>query len=351
MIDQLVGLAESLELNWSREHFPKMAFDLLSQFKFSLSLEEFEKSIAQWLLQSEKIPDQVNLYNSFGEPPITLFNNEKFAIDLYFWRKNDTLIHSHAFRGAFRVLFGKSLHEEFSIKITDKVEKDLVCSQVSTRKIEVLNTGEVRTILPGMSLVHRILHLDDPTITLCLRTVDDLELSQWHHLSTGISYEQRNMTQATIKRILYFQYMYYANAASAKIYLEQMLDQMDVSSQLSLYESLFQNEFGLEHDVSCLVIDTIHSRFVESKWFSLYEDHYREVDKHLLEYQASKGSLKILAHAINCKYSVKNTEQILKAFTSESLSSLCQDLLNEKGIFLEEHKALQNENIKKYLKA
>lgn len=347
MITGLQKLAESLEKNWNLEKFPEQATKLLENYNTELTLKEFEAEIEEWLLSLKKLPTQVNLYNVFGEPALTLFNNGKFAVDIYFWRKNDTLIHSHGFRGAFKVLFGKSLHEEFIVKDLKKEEEDIYSSNVERRSIEILNTGKVKTIFPGNELVHRILHLDNPTVSLCVRTVDDLELSQWHHLSTGVSYRQRNTEHETVKHMLFLQYRFQEDTQLGLKYLNRVLDDMTVSDQLNLYEGLFKDEFGLGEEVSLFIIENMRERFLVFEWFSSYESHYEAVGEHLLEYQASKGELKLLAHGINCGYSVSDVQNVLGE--DADINELCDELLLENAVFLEDIREGQQSVIQRFL--
>ncbi len=348
MVTDLQKLAESLEKNWSLEDFPEQATELLKNYTSNISLKDFEVEIEEWLLKLKRLPTQVNLYNVFGEPALTLFNNGKFAIDIYFWRKNDTLIHSHGFRGAFKVLFGTSLHEEFSVNNFQKEEEDIYRSSVERKSIEILQKGDVKTILPGNELVHRILHLDNPTVSLCVRTVDDLELSQWHHLSTGVSYRQRNTEHETVKHMLFLQYRFQEDVQLGLKYLNRVLDRMTVSDQLNLYEGLFKDEFGLGEEVSLFIIENMRERFLIFEWFSAYESHYEAVGEHLLEYQASRGEMKILAHGINCGYSVSEMQNILGK--DSDISKLCEELLLEDAIFIEEIREEQQRAIQRVIK-
>lgn len=357
-LGELITLSQKIESQYDLVKFPKIAFDVLENLKFEMSFENFEQAVAQWLLDLPELPKQVNLYNLFGEPSISIFNNGKFSVDLYFWRTNDTLIHSHGFRGAFKVLYGRSLNEEFKVETTDDlgrlnqtVKSEVVSSKVLLSKSEVLRTGESRTILPGMELVHRVLHLDNPTVTLCIRTVDDKELSQWHHLSSGISYLQRNIDELTIKRILYFQFLFESDQNKAKNYLDHMLGLTSVATQLALYEGLFQDEFGLDPETTYFMIEHMRLRFEDLKWFSQYEDHYKKMTQALFEVQASEGSLKLLAHGINSGYSIEDLKLLLKSVTNEDISTLCQKLLDEELIFNEEHYELQQETILHFAKS
>ncbi|MGH1468188.1 MAG: hypothetical protein ACRBBP_04810 [Bdellovibrionales bacterium] len=347
MIKDLQKLAKSLEKNWSLEEFPRQATELLKSYSPKESLKAFEAEVEEWLLDSEKLPEQVNLYNVFGEPALTIFNNGKFAVDVYFWRKNDTLIHSHGFRGAFKVLFGKSLHEEFTVKEFNKEEVDIYSSSVERKNIEILESEEVKTILPGNELVHRVLHLDNPTVSLCVRTVNDTDLSQWHHLSTGISYRQRNTENVTVKHMLYLQYRFEESPQAGSVYLSKILDGMSVSEQLNLYEAVFKDEFGLSEEVSLFTVEAMRERFLKFKWFSSYESHYETVSEHLAEYQASRGDLKLLAHGINCGYSIKEVTDLIGE--GAAVEALCQELLLEEGLFIDEIRENQEALISRFL--
>lgn len=361
-LEPILNLSKKFETEFNYDTFPEQAFASLKNLKFNVSFQDFEQAVADWLLELSDLPKQVNMYNVFGEPSISLFNNDKFAVDIYFWRTNDTLIHSHAFRGAFKVLYGRSLHEEFSVETEDNLsrqslssnakilESDVLSSKVIKTKSEILQPGETRTILPGMNLVHRVLHLDNPTVTLCIRTVNDKELSQWHHLSSGISYQQKNIDELTIKRILYFQFLYESNPMTAKDYLDHMLGLISVASQLALYEALFQDEFGLEPEITYFMIDHMRMRFQDLKWFDQYETHYKKMNQQLFEVQASCAELKLLAHGINQNYSLDEIHDLLKLITKENISNLCQKLLEDDPIFNEEHYEKQQQTIRNFSK-
>lgn len=364
LLGPLLALSKHFESNFNMDTFPQEAYAALDKLKFEVPFEAFESAVADWLLELPVLPKQVNLYNVFGEPSISLFNNDKFSVDVYFWRTNDTIIHSHGFRGAFKVLYGQSLHEEFKVETMDNLGRqttdsviegtslssDVVSSKVLLSKTEILQQGEVRTILPGMDLVHRVLHIDNPTVTLCIRTVNDKELSQWHHLSSGISYRQRNIDELTIKRLLYFQFLFQSNPTTANHYLDHMLSLVSLATQLAIYEGIFQDEFGLDPETSYYMLEHMRNRFEDLKWFPQYEDHHLKMTQALFEVQASEGSLKILAHGINSGYSVDDIKLLLKSVTKEDLTTLCQKLLDEEKIFNDDHYELQQQVILDFAK-
>ena len=89
-IKKLIDLGLRIEELWEKQgpdeqSFSKICLKELSHFNFSYALDIFEKDLSQWLL-GPALPKQLNVYNSFGQPPITIFNNGNFVIDIYIWR-------------------------------------------------------------------------------------------------------------------------------------------------------------------------------------------------------------------------------------------------------------------------
>lgn len=349
MIEQILSHTASIESNWSRANFPKLALESLNTLELCKSFKEIEQSVAEWLLESKEIPPQVNLFNTFGEPPVTIFNNGKFAVDIYFWRKNDTAIHSHAFRGAFKVIHGQSLHEEFQVSFLDAIDQDISFSKLSESTKTIMKTGSTQIINPGIELVHSVLHLDNPTITLCIRTVEDVELDQWSHFKTGISYKNHNLQKETIKRVLYFEFMHSSNADEALVFLNKSLAKIRTSEKITLYEAISMNTLGLDYDVACLVLKQMNMLFKQQVWFKHFEEHFEIMEYELDSHQASNAGTKTLAHAINNQYSVAETQKLLRQISSEDIKNVAKQLLTESTVLNEEYSEIQIEKIKAFI--
>ncbi|RYZ85906.1 MAG: hypothetical protein EOP06_15505, partial [Proteobacteria bacterium] len=152
--------AEWATANFDLEVFPSIALKALETFKYDSSASEFNSHVTGWLLGQQVLPTQINVHNTFGQPPITLFNNGKFVVDVYIWQNFDTSLHSHGFRGAFRVLFGKSLHEEFAFKPVEKFAPDVFRTSMVSPTRSLLFAGDSLPILAGDRLTHRVIHLE-----------------------------------------------------------------------------------------------------------------------------------------------------------------------------------------------
>lgn len=105
----------------------------------------------------------------FGEPPVTLFRGEHFYIEALFWMSSTTAIHAHAFRGAFSVLSGASLHSVHDWKASHVVNPGFQLGALARRTVEVLRPGQVREIR-GDELIHSLFHLEYPSVTIVVRT-------------------------------------------------------------------------------------------------------------------------------------------------------------------------------------
>lgn len=345
MIESLINFAKKLEKQFDIDEIPKAANEFLSDFKIDKSLSDFEIEIKNWLLENN-IPRQVNLYNNFGEPSLTIFNNQKFAVDLYFWRKNDTIIHSHGFRGAFKVLYGLSLHEQFKVQLINSYASDIQETKLLIEETKVMSPGDVNIINPA--LTHRVVHLDNPTVTLCIRTVEDKKLDQWHHLPTGLSFKKKNLSEKTIKQVLYFQYLLESNIKVAGEFLNNILSKLDTSDKISLYESLCYSEIGLNEESFNFIENKYKEIFEKEEWFSLYKNYFSGLSSKLQELGADKKEFKLLAHLINCDYEKKQVREILKSVSSENLEDLLVNLSSQPGIFSDGHEEGQLQKINFY---
>src|SRR5690606_4266801 len=121
--------------------------------------------------------------------------------DLYFWIDFDTSIHSHGFRGAFKVLHGESLQETFHTPMKERFSDDLLYVDMSDVNVEKLPEGSVRTIAPGGDLTHRVIHLSNPTVSLCVRTVNEPILKQWTYFQNGLAIQRQALSPDLIKKL------------------------------------------------------------------------------------------------------------------------------------------------------
>ncbi len=321
----------------SLEAFPELATKVLREFHYAQSLGDLDRELAKWFLQG-RVPEQINLHNSFGQPPITLFNNGKFVIDLYIWLNFDMSLHSHGFRGAFRVLHGSSLHEEFPVATLSTFAPDVHLSKLGTPENTILRAGDVRTIWPGRDLTHRVIHLENPTVTLCIKTINEADLQQWNYFENGLAIQKRSVPETLVKSIYYFQYLSTRDEEQAAQFLFDLLNDMEISLQMNLFEEIAGGALDLSEETAHFILETITARHATEEWLRLYDSanlgHVQKLDFLLGDFPLGR----LAAHAVNAKYPKEELQRLtLQLYgrpatteqKDEALASLTDALLPE----------------------
>lgn len=340
-------LAAQVEKSWSEashnlDHFPLIATAALESFKYDLSQADLDKYLAKWMLASNKLPDQINVHNTFGQPPITVFNNGRFVVDIYIWLNCDTSIHSHGFRGAFRVLHGKSLQEEFTVKTLMTIAPDVLLTDMGIPEMTLLHAGDTRTILPGKELTHRVIHLENPTVTLCVKTINESTLSQWNYFPNGLAIRKRHLDPGLIKQVYYFQYLMGQSADAGLAFVQDLLRKCDISTQMNLAEEVASGAYDLTPEVSDLLLEQIYQPHEDQEWFAAYVE-LADLAQGELHFENSLSSQdRLLGHFVNSGVSLPVAASYLselaghQLFMAEIQSAATALLDNESLLGIEE---------------
>ena len=167
--------------DYCEEVFPRIAEEALAEAATGQNVDPWE--IIRWLNTTAQLPNQQDVDGIFGDPPITLFCGPRFHIDVYYWLDGTTSTHQHSFSGAFQVLLGSSIHSQYSFKEEQKINAHFSTGQLSLNKVELLEEGNIRQIIPGKKYIHSLFHLDRPSATVVIRTyrtVGSLPQYQYH---------------------------------------------------------------------------------------------------------------------------------------------------------------------------
>jgi len=97
----------------------------------------------------------------------------RFYIQILFWMEGTTDIHQHEFSGAFHVMQGSSVHSEFEFHEAHKITPHIRTGDLSSNKIELLETRLTIPITSGKACIHSLFHLDTPSVTVVVRTHND----------------------------------------------------------------------------------------------------------------------------------------------------------------------------------
>lgn len=299
--------------------FPAVAERLLIDFDCDWSRERLDRELARWLSKSGKLPEQVSLHNTFGQPPITLFNDERLVVDLYLWVAADTSLHSHGFRGAFRVLHGTSFQETFSVRVRRRIAPGVMLADPGTPEVAILKAGDVRAILPGKQLTHRVIHLESPTVTLCVKTVNEA-LPQWEYYPDGLAVERRELPPDVVKKLYYYEYLLRQDPARAERFLADVVGSLTVVLRMILQEALDAGSLDLSDPAVEGCRRAIRRRHGGQEWFrrrvAPKAPHLREL--HFAGCDSAPGRL--IAHFINEGYDPKSIAPYLSRLTGRSFA-------------------------------
>ena len=106
---------------------------------------EFE-SLVDWVLSVRSLPQQVFEKSSrvFGNPPVTVYLERDFYIDVYFWLENAAAIHNHAFCGAFVNFTDPAFMEYTDLSLRIRFNECVSFGDLALQHLEVLRPREVR---------------------------------------------------------------------------------------------------------------------------------------------------------------------------------------------------------------
>jgi hypothetical protein len=146
--------------------------------------------VIEWVHESRAIVPQFDLTMRFGQPPINVFTSARFVIEVLFWVDSTTAIHQHGFSGAFHVLEGSSLHVQYEFRAEQRYTDRIMTGQLEVDRIEHLHKGDVRAIQSGSALIHSLFHLDRPSVSVVVRTVQEpFAGPQYRYERSGVAWD------------------------------------------------------------------------------------------------------------------------------------------------------------------
>src|ERR1043166_9343978 len=198
-------LGERVDMRWRRARYDEAAFsevaaEVLNDYPpyvrcgiedaFSLGFDD------------GVLCGQPDLEASFGQPPLTTYYQEKFRIDMLFWLDGIPAIHQHGFSGAFHVMYGSSLHTEWTFREDTRLGTRLLLGDLRLKGAELLEMGTTRKIVAGSSFIHATYHLDRPTVSIVLRTNTERSFfPQYSYLVPSIAYAALELSPTERRRI------------------------------------------------------------------------------------------------------------------------------------------------------
>jgi hypothetical protein len=170
--DRAIVLADRINVTWAKTNFDELSFSkiALDALHGSSFLSNIDASaLIDWLAETARVPEQAKLDESFGQPSLTLYSDQRMHIDALFWHTAATGIHQHAFSGAFGVLEGSSMHCHYAFALKSDSDERIKIGRLNLQDWEILKRGEIREIKNGDEFIHSLFHLDAPTVSVVVR--------------------------------------------------------------------------------------------------------------------------------------------------------------------------------------
>ncbi len=236
-------LGALVEARWRDESyddaaFPDIAAEALAELSPGQHLGPWD--IIHWLNRTSELPEQRDVEGKFGDPPITLFNGPRFYIDVYYWLDGTTSIHQHSFCGAFQVFLGSSILSQYSFEEKRRINPHFLFGAMTLNKVELLEEGDIRRILPGKQYIHSLFHLDRPSVSVIIRTRQSPSgLPQYNYFKPYFAVDPFFREATMIKRVQSASLLLNMRHPEADAFIAETLSVSDFQTAFSILDLAF----------------------------------------------------------------------------------------------------------------
>ena len=143
-------------------------------------------AVLDFALQGAELPKQVNLQSGFGQPPLVVYEEPRFYLELLVWFPSRTSIHGHGFVGAFAVVSGYSIEAQFRFHEHEQPCPGIKFGELDPVSLEFIAPGKVNRILEGDGFIHSVGHMGNPSLTLVIRTDGSQSTRQYSYFPNGL---------------------------------------------------------------------------------------------------------------------------------------------------------------------
>ncbi len=239
IINELGNHVEQIwrEKNYHEDLFPAIAAQALREFDVPNNLSVWD--IATWTLEQTELPQQQDLPARFSDVPITIARFPRFHIDVYYWYDGTTAIHQHGFCGAFQVFEGSSLHSNYEFAVAEKLNFFAEIGEVKLNQVQLLNKGDVREIDGGRKFIHSLFHLDQPSVTLILRTHrTPLNLPQFSYRKPTLAIDPFFDDPNIVKKLQVATMLLRMKRDDADAQIAELLENSDLQTSISILSNI-----------------------------------------------------------------------------------------------------------------
>lgn len=249
MLDLVNNLCARIENKWRKlDHsvyqFPEVVMEELDA---SALLEAFKFTHIDELLKRPEMKN-IQISSEFSELHLKLFDNGKFYVELLNWWDRDTSIHDHGFSGVLVQLGGSALNVIYSYEQKEVKSQWLKLGETQLEKAFISRRGDVHIIPCGDVEKHAVLHLEQPTTSLIIRTHSVTEVSpQLNYFPPHVLVDHSATDLVFGKRLKYFRMLRHT---APELFREQVTSFLSEASPtesfwmvLKLADLLFSKEY------------------------------------------------------------------------------------------------------------
>jgi hypothetical protein len=186
-------LGTRIELRWSRadrdpERFPELAAEELAKTPPG---SDVDAVIRSYLAPQQVATRQLAPPDAFAQPGLTLYYGRGFVIDIYFWLNAVPAIHNHPFTGCFTILKGFSLHDTYRFETREHAGERVLFGALEPNELTILREGDVVPFsLVEHPLIHSLVHVPVPTVSLVIRTILTRQYFRYFPPSIALAMDQ-----------------------------------------------------------------------------------------------------------------------------------------------------------------
>jgi len=226
-----------LAANYNEQEFPAIAKGALEEFDLPSKTDPWEA--LEWALSVRELPRQMDLYGRFAQPPVTLYLAPRFHVDVYFWFTSTTTLHQHNFCGAFQVFEGSSLHSWYEFDLEQHVNVFTEIGKLDLKVCQVLEKGMTQEIWPGRPYIHSLFHLDEPSMTIVVRTHrSPVAAPQYNYFKPGLALDPFFEDETGIKKLQLVRTLLQARRPDADGLIANLLKESDLQTSYNILSNL-----------------------------------------------------------------------------------------------------------------
>lgn len=173
-LSRIAAVRDRIEGEFRGRHYEHACFPAIAErhLRDSAPHEGYRldfDELTRWMIEPGHVgPSDAG--RRFSDLPVTVARGTGFSVDLLVWAAGTPAIHQHSFSGAFTVLQGSSIHAQFELETRGRIGDGMRLVTCRLTGAELLMPGDVRAIGPASGLTHSTFHLDEPTVSLVVRT-------------------------------------------------------------------------------------------------------------------------------------------------------------------------------------